>query len=120
MKVRPILVKTAFIAVLVGGVAAMAGANAAQSIVGTWATPGKCGAPLATIVVEPMGLSGEDFFCEFNSVARTGDTVRWRGTCTYGADTPEKTSVTARLAKGLLSYRMNADGWNGPLRRCPK
>lgn len=120
MPVSPMLVKTAFIAMLVAGAAVIAGANAAQSIVGTWASPGKCGVPLATVVVEPMGLSGEDFFCDFTSVARTGDTVRWRGACTYGADAPEKSIVTARLSKGLLSYRINADGWNGPLRRCPK
>lgn len=94
-------------------------ALAAQTIVGIWATPGKCGRPLSTIEVEPMGLSGEDFYCEFDTVSRTGDTVRWRGTCTFGADA-EKATVTARLAKGMLSYRMNQDGWNGPLQRCPR
>lgn len=94
-------------------------ATAAETIVGTWATPGKCGRPLSTIVIEPMHISGEDFYCDFASVSRTGNTVRWRGTCTYGADAAEKTTVTARLARGMLSYRMNRDGWNGPLQRCP-
>lgn len=96
-----------------------AGASAAESIIGTWATPGKCGRPLSTIVVEPMHLSGEDFYCDFTSVSRNGDTVRWHGACTYGVDEAEKTVVTARLAKGMLRYQMNRDGWNGPLQRCP-
>ncbi len=97
---------------------AVAPAQAAESIVGTWATPGRCGRPLSTVVVEPMGFSGEDFYCDFKTVARTGNTVTWRGTCHFNEE-PEATTVTARLAKGQLSYRMNKDGWNGPLQRCP-
>ncbi len=105
----------AMLAVL-GGASA---AGAAETIVGSWATPGKCGRPLSTIVVEPMGLSGEDFYCDFDAVSRSGDTIRWRGTCTFGID-EEKTAVTARLSRGKLSYRTNRDGWNGPLQRCPQ
>lgn len=93
-------------------------AVAAESIVGTWATPGKCGRPLSTVVVEPMGLSGEDFYCDFASVSRKGDTVHWRGACTFGVD-KEDNLVTARLAKGMLRYRFDRQGWNGPLQRCP-
>lgn len=119
MPVLPLLFNTAAIGALTGGVWLVVSANAAQPMVGTWASPGKCGAPLATVVVEPMALSGEDFFCEFGTVSRTGDTVRWRGVCTFGPD-EEKASVTARVARGALSYRFNTDGWNGPLRRCPK
>lgn len=92
--------------------------EAAETIVGTWATPGRCGRPLSTIVIEPMAVSGEDFSCDFAEVSRKGDTVRWRGTCTFGDD-EEKASVTARLARGRFSYQINADGWNGPLERCP-
>ena len=94
-------------------------ASAAESLVGTWATPGKCGRPLSTVIVEPLGFSGEDFHCDFTSVARTGDTVRWRGTCTFGVDA-EKTGLTARLSGGKLSYRFDKQGWNGPLQRCPR
>lgn len=93
-------------------------AAAAESLVGTWATPGKCGRPLSTVVVEPMGLAGEDFSCDFASVSRKGDTVRWRGACTFGVD-KENNLVTARLSKGRLSYRFDRQGWNGPLQRCP-
>lgn len=99
---------------------AASGAPAADSIVGTWATPGRCGRELSTVVVEPMGFSGEDFTCTFDSVARTGNEVRWRGTCDFGGEGgAEKVSVTARLDKGRLRYRINKDGWNGPLQRCP-
>jgi hypothetical protein len=91
--------------------------DAAESLVGTWATPGRCGRPLSTVEVQPMGFSGEDFFCSFKTVERRGNTVRWRGPCTFGADR-EQATVTARLARGMLSYRINRDGWNGPLQRC--
>lgn len=94
-------------------------AEAAESLVGTWATPGRCGRPLSTIVVGPMDLVGEDFFCDFDTVAHTGDEVRWRGTCDFGGES-EKATVTARLAKGMLRYRFNRDGWNGPFQRCPR
>jgi len=106
--------------------AALAGAGwiipafAAESVVGTWATPGRCGRPLSTVIVYPMGFSGEDFSCDFTTVSRAGNTVRWRGACSFDAADPEKTAVTVRLAKGMLSYRMNKDGWNGPLQRCPE
>lgn len=93
-------------------------APAAESIVGTWATPGRCGRPLSTIAVSPMALAGEDFFCDFTEVSRKDDTVRWRGICTFGVD-EEKASVTARLERGRLSYQFHRDGWNGPLQRCP-
>lgn len=101
---------------------ALAGpAGAADSIVGTWATPGRCGRPLSTVVIEPMGFSGEDFSCDFDTVSRTGDEVRWRGTCDFGAEGgAEAATVTARLTRGMLRYRINEDGWNGPLQRCPR
>lgn len=100
--------------------AVIAGFNAAmasQSIVGTWATPGKCGRPLSTIVIAPMSLSGEDFHCDFGKIVRKGDTVRWRGTCTFGVDTSTNL-VTAKLSGGKLRYQIDRDGWNGPLQRC--
>ncbi|MGX5734426.1 hypothetical protein [Bosea thiooxidans] len=78
----------------------------------------KCGRPLSTVVVEPMGLSGEDFSCDFTRVSRKGDTVRWRGACSFGVD-KETNVVTARLSKGMLRYRFDRQGWNGPLQRCP-
>ncbi len=94
-------------------------AAAAESIVGTWATPGKCGRPLSTVVVEPMGFSGEDFHCNFASVSRKGDTVHWHGSCTFDND-EEKTGLTARLSKGMLRYRFEGRGWSGQLQRCPR
>ena len=94
--------------------------TARESIVGTWATPGRCGVPLSTVTIEPRRFSGEDFFCSFDSVSRQGDTVRWQGRCVFGADPPKPSSVTARLQGTGLSYRIGADGWNGPLQRCAR
>lgn len=98
---------------------AFAANSVVGNLLGTWATPGRCGRPLSTVSVGPLDFSGEDFFCDFKSVSRTGDTVRWRGACSFDAADKEKTTVTARLSGGMLSYRINKDGWNGPLQRCP-
>jgi len=100
--------------------AAPGSALSRQSIVGTWATPGRCGVPLSTVVVEPMRFSGEDFNCDFDVVSRQGDTVRWQGRCRFGVDKPGQTRVTARLRGARLAYRIGKDGWSGPLERCPK
>lgn len=111
---RPLLL------IALGSLLAAPAAEAAESIVGTWATPGRCGRPLSTVVVEPMGFSGEDFTCDFDAVSRTGNEVHWRGICDFGGEGgAEKVTVTARLANGGLRYRVNKDGWNGPLQRCP-
>ena len=92
--------------------------SARDSIVGTWATPGGCGKPLSTIVIEPLAISGEDFFCRFTEVERRADTVAWSGRCTFGADDSKPSRVAARLEHKRLSYRIGKGGWNGPLQRC--
>jgi hypothetical protein len=92
--------------------------TARESIVGVWATPGRCGMPLSTVTIEPRRFSGEDFTRNFSSVSRQGDAVRWQGLYVFGDDLPKLSSVTARLQGAGLSYRIGADGWNGPLQRC--
>jgi hypothetical protein len=95
-------------------------AHAQQSIVGGWAIKGQCARPLSKIDIEPRGLSGEDFYCEFDTVARKGDTVRWTGKCNFSENGYEKTNVTAQLRGRKLYYQINRLGWNGPFDRCPR
>ena len=93
-------------------------AQAQQTIVGKWAIRSKCAAPLSTIVVEPMALSGEDFYCDFDKVTRSGNTVRWTGKCNFSENGYEPSVVTAQLRGARLYYRFQGMGWNGPFNRC--
>ena len=93
-------------------------AQAQQTIVGKWAIKSRCAAPLSTIVIEPMALSGEDFYCEFDKVARGGDTVRWIGKCNFSENGYEPSIVTAQLRGPRLYYRFQGMDWNGPFNRC--
>jgi hypothetical protein len=89
-----------------------------QTIVGTWAIRSRCTAPLSTIVIEPLALSGEDFYCKFDKVTRNGDTVRWSGRCNFSENGYEPSTVTAQLRGRRLYYRFEGMGWNGPFDRC--
>jgi hypothetical protein len=93
-------------------------AEAQQTIVGKWAIRSKCAAPLSTIVIEPLGLSGEDFSCSFKTVKRSGDTIQWQGTCNFSENGDEPSTVTAQLRGQRLYYRFAGMGWNGPFNRC--
>lgn len=88
-------------------------------MVGKWAVGGKCEKPLSVVVIEPMGLSGEDFYCEFKSVRRAGNTVRWAGRCNFSENGYEPTKAVATLEGSRLRYRFVGLGWNGPFTRCP-
>lgn len=94
-------------------------AAAQQTMVGKWAVGGKCARPLSIVVIEPMGLSGEDFYCEFTSVRRKGNTVRWAGRCNFSENGYEPTKAVAKLDGAKLRYRFVGLGWNGPFVRCP-
>lgn len=91
---------------------------AAQSIVGKWAIGGKCATPLSIIIIGAKELSGEDFYCDFASVKRTGNTVAWRGRCNFSENGYEPVRVIARLSGNKLRYRFVGRGWNGPFVRC--
>jgi hypothetical protein len=93
-------------------------AQTQQTIVGTWAIRSRCSAPLSTIVIEPLALSGEDFYFKFDGVARSGDTVRWTGRCNFSENGYEPSTVTAQLRGRRLYYRFQGMGWNGPFDRC--
>lgn len=94
-------------------------AAAAPTMVGRWAIAGKCERPLSVVVIEPMALSGEDFYCDFRSVRRAGDTVAWAGRCNFSENGYEPTRVVATLKGPHLHYRFAGRGWNGPFVRCP-
>jgi hypothetical protein len=89
-----------------------------QTIVGTWAIRSQSTVPLSTIVIEPLALSGEDFYCKFDRVTRNGDTVRWTGRCNFSENGYEPSTVTAQLRGRRLYYRFQGMGWNGPFNRC--
>jgi len=93
-------------------------AQAQHTIVGKWAIRSRCAVPLSTIVIEPMALSGEDFYCEFDKVTRSGNTVRWTGKCNFSENGYEPSTVTAQLRGARLYYRFQGMGWNGPFNRC--
>jgi hypothetical protein len=94
-------------------------ANAQQTIVGAWASGGRCSHPLSRVAVGPLSLSGEDWYCEFDKVSRAGDTVSWGGKCNFSENGFKKTAATAQLRAGKLFYRFDRDAWSGPLQRCP-
>lgn len=93
--------------------------QAQRTIVGTWAIRSRCTVPLSTIAIEPLALSGEDFYCKFDRVTRSGDTVRWTGRCNFSENGYEPSTVTAQLRGRRLYYRFQGMGWNGPFDRCP-
>jgi hypothetical protein len=95
-------------------------AQAAQSIVGTWApSSATCNAPPA-ITIGPKSLVGEDFYCRFDTVSRKGSVVTWKGRCSAGDEDKART-VQAKLSGKKLSYRYQGEsGWNGPFVRCAR
>ena len=93
-------------------------AEAQQTIVGKWAIRSKCAVPLSTIVIEPLALTGEDFYCKFDKVTRSGGTVQWNGRCNFSENGYEPSAVIAQLRGRKLYYRFTGMGWNGPFDRC--
>ena len=91
-----------------------------ESLVGKWAIDSKCDTPLAVIVIEPLGLSGEDFYCKFHHVLRQANTVNWRGKCNFSERGYEPNRVAAQTQGKRLYYRFAGRGWNGPFDRCPR
>jgi hypothetical protein len=112
--------------IMVGCLAAPAVAR--ESIVGTWAdTRAACSGEDDTVIIEPKAIVFDsDSRCEFRSVSRDGDTVRWTdGVCMRGAtNTPSDRNVraTASLNAGRLSLRIDAAQqlMNKALVRCPR
>ena len=116
MQIHSAVMRAALIIMLPG--LGMSGADAQQTIVGKWAISSKCATPLSTIVIGPLALSGEDFYCKFDKVTRSSDTVQWNGKCNFSENGDEPAAVTAQLRGRRLYYRFKGIGWNGPFDRC--
>jgi hypothetical protein len=87
-------------------------AVAAESIVGVWSSTRACN-EIDRIYIEPMGLGGEDWSCDFNSVGRKVNVVTWRGRC--GSPDPEHdpdrhaATIVARLSGVKLYLSKNGE-----------
>ncbi len=105
---------------LLAGLTLPATGQTRQTIVGKWSTiAGKCVRPISLIQIGPKSLTGDDFFCDFRTVQRSGDVVTFSGECTFGNDPPRAETVVARFAEQRLHYRFaSSRGENGPFIRC--
>jgi len=90
---------------------------AAQTIVGKWhRVDASCRNAQATLSIKPMGVDASDWGCEFNDVRRVGDTVTWRGECSFPEEVASAT-VKASLVGQTLYFRID-DGETLKLERC--
>jgi hypothetical protein len=91
-----------------------------RSIVGDWAeTRDGCASPMAGLTrIGSMSLSNDEFVCRFSSVARSGSTVTWKGTCDEGSGTRPAT-VSATESNGRLTVRANGTAWPSMTRCSP-
>jgi hypothetical protein len=96
-------------AIIVLGVALQGTAPvlANQSIVGTWANSrGECGSHFGRMEVGPKSLSiSEELACDFRSVERQGDTVTWKGACTFFGSGDNAQRRNAKVVATLRSDR---------------
>jgi len=92
-----------------------------RSIVGHWyLEPSDCGMQFA-YKIEPMGIYQDELQCEFDSVSRSGNTVRWKGRCNNSNYDMVKETVVATETNGVLSLRFEIGGGTlGNLKRCPR
>ena len=98
---------------------APAAANAAQTIVGTWAPdPREC-SPMSAVYIGSLDMMmGDEFRCSFRDVSRSGAVVTWHGGCGGPEQARDHSTVIAELRGKLLYIRLNGTQ-NGPYLRCP-
>jgi hypothetical protein len=98
--------------------------SAAETIVGKWAaTKAECANRDDRVTVSALGIESSFMICEFDSVKRKANTVKWTGHCfdEGGSRRPEEPdndgAITATLAaKRLTFYGLGFEV--GPLLRC--
>jgi hypothetical protein len=111
------LAKVAALLFLAGVFAAFAGEQ--KTIVGYWKTErnGQC-EPQPDVSIRPMSIGfGDDFWCEFTSVGRSGETVKWNGVCAQGDEEKKKASVVATAHGERLTIAIDG-AVQGTYRRC--
>jgi hypothetical protein len=97
--------------------------NAAQSIVGTWASSiADCEDPERQLSIRAMSIGG-GFSCVFNSVKRKDNTVTWGGHCFSpdGSRRPESGNEAVAIIAKLRNGKLTLSGLGlaaGPLMRC--
>lgn len=90
---------------------------AGRTIVGDWSpNPRMCRPMDGALKIVPLGMAGDEFSCNFKSVARSGDVVTWRGSCGF-TDGTKAATVVAALSGETLSLRINGNDF-GSYRRC--
>jgi hypothetical protein len=100
-------------------------AQAAQSIVGTWAdSHAACANPERVLAIRAMSIGG-GFSCMFNTVKRNGNTVTWGGHCFSpdGSRRPEQGDTSPAMVAKLRNGKLSLEGLGlgaGPLIRCKK
>jgi hypothetical protein len=111
------MLKVSTLLLLVSVSAAFASEN--KTIVGHWKTErdGQC-KPQPDVSIQPMGiLFGDDIYCEFTSVARSGETVKWNGACGPGDGDKKKAIVVATAQGGRLTITIDG-AVQGTYQRC--
>jgi hypothetical protein len=97
--------------VIIVAVTAIEPADAREKIiVGLWALdPKNCTPASGMIGIEPLGMVGDEFRCDFDSVIRAGNTVVWNGRC---SESSRPSTVVARTTGTAVYVRING-GDNG-------
>lgn len=94
-----------------------ANAEAAETIVGTWApNPAQCTPVGGLISIGALSLTADELSCRFTNVSRVADVVTWHGRCSDG-EASRPATVVAALSQGRLSVMLHST-WSGPYRRC--
>ncbi|WP_187390108.1 hypothetical protein [Aurantimonas sp. DM33-3] len=96
---------------------------ASRTIVGQWQIVGeKCSPTFGAISISPLGITGDEEACDFDSVKRDGSIVTWKGVCFSSGDAGTRTTVVAvEDFRGRLHMTYNGiPDVNGPYVRCDR
>ena len=97
-----------------------------RTIVGTWRLVGRQCTPFeGAIEIRPLAIKEHEADCNFKSVSRVGDVVRWVGVCNSELDSDEGRAsamrtivVTARAYGDMLTLQYGDDPPTPPYVRC--
>ena len=97
-----------------------------RTIVGVWRLVGRQCTPFeGAIQIKPLAIKEHEAGCDFKSVSRTGDVVRWVGLCSSELDSDEGRAsamrtivVTARAYGDMLTLQYGDGPESQPYVRC--